>query len=423
MGLAWDDFTERVGVMPPANEVQRMLAPSGGDDTAAIAARLAVGGDVVLADGDFTVSSTLTFSVNGTRLSGSRNGTTITKTGAADLFTNSAGIRGMGIEHLTLVGGTGSGDLVGLTANFGHVQLIDLLLQPSSVSRGIDARAGNGIDIYMRDVRITGGTTCFDFDASLAVEPINTVTAVNCYAQTASLYGWNFANIAEATLIGCAADSNLAGYILGGSVVLEGCTSEGNTAKGFTVQGSGQITFVNCIAESQLVPFEIIADANVTMIGIRDSSTPSGNGLQLSAAATGKNILIAHGLVAPISVNASAKLTRFDAEFLGLGGGTVDLYKGGTGILKTSATVHVDGDAIIQQDSTTGRVQIGEQGPGGQAGFRLGLTNITWITGSGTPEGAIAAPIGSLYTRTNGGANTTLYVKESGASNTGWVPK
>lgn len=49
--------------------------------------------------------------------------------------------------------------------------------------------------------------------------------------------------------------------------------------------------------------------------------------------------------------------------------------------------------------------------------------NITWTSGSGTPEGAVTAPIGSLYSRDNGGAGTSLYVKESGTGNTGWVGK
>lgn len=48
---------------------------------------------------------------------------------------------------------------------------------------------------------------------------------------------------------------------------------------------------------------------------------------------------------------------------------------------------------------------------------------VQWTAGAGTPEGAVTAAIGSLYTRTDGGANTTLYVKESGAGNTGWVAK
>lgn len=43
--------------------------------------------------------------------------------------------------------------------------------------------------------------------------------------------------------------------------------------------------------------------------------------------------------------------------------------------------------------------------------------------GSGTPEGAVALPVGSMFLRTDGGASTTLYVKESGTGNTGWVAK
>ena len=41
----------------------------------------------------------------------------------------------------------------------------------------------------------------------------------------------------------------------------------------------------------------------------------------------------------------------------------------------------------------------------------------------GTPEGVYTAPVGSLYLRSNGGAGTTLYIKESGTGNTGWVAK
>jgi len=44
-------------------------------------------------------------------------------------------------------------------------------------------------------------------------------------------------------------------------------------------------------------------------------------------------------------------------------------------------------------------------------------------SGTGTPESVVTAPIGSLFLRTDGGASTTLYVKESGAGNTGWIAK
>jgi hypothetical protein len=44
-------------------------------------------------------------------------------------------------------------------------------------------------------------------------------------------------------------------------------------------------------------------------------------------------------------------------------------------------------------------------------------------SGSGSPEGAVTAPPGTLYTNTLGGVGTTLYVKETGTGNTGWIAK
>lgn len=41
----------------------------------------------------------------------------------------------------------------------------------------------------------------------------------------------------------------------------------------------------------------------------------------------------------------------------------------------------------------------------------------------GSPEGVVSANPGSLFIRRGGGAGQTLYVKESGTSNTGWVAK
>ena len=43
--------------------------------------------------------------------------------------------------------------------------------------------------------------------------------------------------------------------------------------------------------------------------------------------------------------------------------------------------------------------------------------------GNGSPEGVVIANVGSLYCRIDGGVGTTLYVKEAGVSNTGWVAK
>ena len=68
------------------------------------------------------------------------------------------------------------------------------------------------------------------------------------------------------------------------------------------------------------------------------------------------------------------------------------------------------------------RAYIGEDiklgyGPSGGADARW----IRW--GNGSPEGVVIGAVGSLYLRFDGGAKTTLYVKESGTGRTGWVGK
>jgi len=77
-----------------------------------------------------------------------------------------------------------------------------------------------------------------------------------------------------------------------------------------------------------------------------------------------------------------------------------------------------------------------------KAAFERGTLNGTWYDnyavvyggvlwrnqigvaqGTGSPNGVLAAAVGALYVDIAGGANTTLYVKESGTGNTGWVAK
>ncbi len=59
----------------------------------------------------------------------------------------------------------------------------------------------------------------------------------------------------------------------------------------------------------------------------------------------------------------------------------------------------------------------------GADGLSLAGGETVQKSGAGTPEGSVAARVGSLFVRTDGGAGSTLYVKESGTGNTGWVAK
>jgi hypothetical protein len=54
--------------------------------------------------------------------------------------------------------------------------------------------------------------------------------------------------------------------------------------------------------------------------------------------------------------------------------------------------------------------------------IRLGsATGPKVLAGSGSPNGEVTAPVGSLYVDTEGGIGTTLYVKEANTDDTGWA--
>lgn len=83
----------------------------------------------------------------------------------------------------------------------------------------------------------------------------------------------------------------------------------------------------------------------------------------------------------------------------------------------------VDGAIDLKHGSGTLCISTSATGvdlPAGKA-VKIGTPSI--YSGSGTPEGSQTAVVGSLYMRSDGGANTSLYVKESGSGNTGWAAK
>lgn len=68
-----------------------------------------------------------------------------------------------------------------------------------------------------------------------------------------------------------------------------------------------------------------------------------------------------------------------------------------------------------------GNYVVGTSGKG--IDFSAVASGIKWLVGTGSPESVVTAAPGSLYTNSSGGLLTTLYVKESGTGNTGWVGK
>lgn len=135
--------------------------------------------------------------------------------------------------------------------------------------------------------------------------------------------------------------------------------------------------------------------------GAREDATVYASGGRISAVADGAWTTSNHGtdLLFYTTPNGSTTLTqRLQLE----AGGTVqpgadNTQSFGTSSLRWSQTYSLE--------------------------LRPGAGAVIWTSGTGTPEAAVTAPVGSLYTRSDGGATTTLYVKESGSGNTGWVAK
>lgn len=58
-----------------------------------------------------------------------------------------------------------------------------------------------------------------------------------------------------------------------------------------------------------------------------------------------------------------------------------------------------------------------------KGGLRPNMASAALYAGSLSPEGVVIAAVGSMYMRQDGTVGTLIYVKESGAGNTGWVAK
>jgi hypothetical protein len=107
-----------------------------------------------------------------------------------------------------------------------------------------------------------------------------------------------------------------------------------------------------------------------------------------------------------------------------------NLYRAGSNTLKTDdvfwAVDDIYSQGIIHAHHNGGanNVHIGSTGAASGPAIALGDSNHVSIRrGTGDPAGVVTANVGSLFLRSDGGATTTLYVKESGTGNTGWVAK
>jgi hypothetical protein len=196
------------------------------------------------------------------------------------------------------------------------------------------------------------------------------------------------------------------------NTVLIGCTARTYVASGVTsgvgigymsrVTSNGVCIGANATASgsSSIAIGQGVSATGSTAVAIGSGSAASAN----YTTALGRRATATHAGGVALgcdSTNAGAATTAINDFVLGTASHTV---RAPGSLTVTGAVV---GGATI--DATTG--------------FRHGSAVMpSWTTGTGSPEGAITAPVGSLYSRTDGGIDTTIYRKETGSGLTGWVP-
>jgi hypothetical protein len=116
------------------------------------------------------------------------------------------------------------------------------------------------------------------------------------------------------------------------------------------------------------------------------------------------------------------------------------LLKNAAGGDGASLSKNVSGDVFLANSDTDRTLVIQTTGTGSGSRVQFGINGVVKAVvdgngivlgasggpsisrSTGSPEGAVTAPVGSVFVRTDGTPDTTFYFKITGAGNTGWVP-
>jgi hypothetical protein len=211
-----------------------------------------------------------------------------------------------------------------------------------------------------------------------------------------------------------------------GAVVRIGVAADALQHVGFVGNAVAQTT-ASCPAAGIASPLQVAGASNAVV---------GGNTISLAASAPVAGVLIgpsstaaAYVSVASNSIAGAAVGSLASGIELGASAGASP-FAIVTDNVTARATIGVKVDATsaaviplilnnVFADATTA---ISTTASNPAVAIRSNLRGPSHFTGTGSPQGVIAAPIGSLYFQTNATANG-LWVKETGTGNTGWVAK
>ncbi len=168
---------------------------------------------------------------------------------------------------------------------------------------------------------------------------------------------------------------------------------------------------------STIIPFgfnDAQTNGSLNIVG----TTPNSSSDQAAVGVLGSinNVDVSDGYILKfVGLDANARMSAYAAIQAFKEGRNTSTAYGGLSFLIRQNTTNEGLVKALTIDSSKNATFYGSITPSG--------TGCIWGAGAGSPEGVITGPIGSLYTRTDGGVSTTLYVKTSGTGNTGWTAK
>lgn len=202
-----------------------------------------------------------------------------------------------------------------------------------------------------------------------------------------------------------------------GQVETIGNTGDGIT-HGTTVAGDIlQATLDGCVSSSNGingVHFETTTTAELRLKVI--AGRYESNAVRNIACGRARDVWIGGGLDSGAAGTAGINITN-TCQRVTLSG---IFLRSGVGIT-VGATIADLTITNVQHDGSSG-TKLNANGQWYKTGGNTGH-GTQWQGGTGSPEGVVTAVVGSTAMRSDGGAGTTSYVKESGTGNTGWVAK
>jgi len=247
---------------------------------------------------------------------------------------------------------------------------------------------GDGIRLEVSVSRLVIQDVNVEFAGGHGVNFVNgdfLITMVNVEATTVVGDGFHFTNGATShnsiTAIECYAnDCGGSGWDIRNAIAVNliGCAADNGSGNGF-LMASARVNFTGCTAEANTTAgYAILGSGQYLFRGCR----------------TGAQLL-------PWNINGAGTTILDHCETtLTPSGNSVTVTASGTGQNRLIDGIY---DRAISINAAGVLIRDG--------------------VGTGDPEAVVVGSVGSTWRRTDGGAATALYIKETGVGNTGWVGK